>query len=166
MAFCFNRPRDDSVSPRKVGSPGMNPFLVVIFAYVVGIALCAVCAVSCREKDADRIREHLTGRCCLGAAARNRLVFLLAYRGLENKHDCRRHQRRGHIALIPIGVVMYKDHLSWRNGRSCILHFGLAMVMRVSRRCVRLGRTEPFQIGAQPSRLPWPRKARRWRFTS
>jgi multidrug transporter EmrE-like cation transporter len=35
------------------------------------------------------------------------------------------------IALIPIGILIYKDHLSWRNVVGLVFCiFGLAMVMR------------------------------------
>lgn len=120
---------------QKSVPPGMNPFLVVIIAYVVGIALCAVCAVAYPGKKTLIESAKLSNWAVfsLGAAAALiELGFLLAYRaGWKISMAAVATNAAAAIALIPIGIVMYKDHLSWRNVVGLVFCiFGLAMVMR------------------------------------
>ncbi|HSQ24602.1 MAG TPA: hypothetical protein VLN44_09330 [Pyrinomonadaceae bacterium] len=120
---------------QKSVPPGVNPFLVIVLAYVVGIALCVVCAVAYPGKKnlIESVKLSNWAVFTLGAAAALiELGFLLAYRaGWKISMAAVATNAAAAIALIPIGILIYKDHLSWRNAIGlafCI--FGLAMVMR------------------------------------
>ena len=115
--------------------PGMNPFLVIIIAYVLGIGLCLVCAFAFpgRKNITESLRLSNWAVFTLGAAAALiELGFLLAYRaGWKISMAAVATNAAAAIALIPLGIVAYKDQLSLRNILGLILCiFGLVMVMR------------------------------------
>ena len=114
---------------------GMNPFLVIVLAYVVGIALCAVCAVAYPGKKSliESLKISNWAVFCLGAAAALiELGFLLAYRaGWKISMAAVATNAAAAIVLIPIGILVFKDQLSWRNLIGLVFCiFGLAMIMR------------------------------------
>ena len=120
---------------QKSVPPGMNPFLVVVLAYVVGVALCLVCAVVYPGKKSfiESVKLSNWAVLTLGAAAALiELGFLLAYRaGWKISMAAVATNAAAAIALIPIGILVFKDHLSWRNIIGLVFCvFGLAMVMR------------------------------------
>ena len=113
----------------------MNPFLVTILAYTVGIVLCAVCAVFYPGKKSlfESVRESNWAVFVLGAAAALiEMGFLLAYRaGWRISVAAVATNAAVTILLIPIGILVFKDHLSLRNVLGlifCVL--GLALVVR------------------------------------
>lgn len=113
----------------------MNPFLVIIIAYVVGIALSAVCAglYPGRRSLVESLKFSNWAVFTLGvAAALIELGFLLAYRaGWKISMAAVATNAAAAIVLIPIGILAFKDHLSWRNVVGLVFCiFGLAMVMR------------------------------------
>jgi uncharacterized membrane protein len=113
----------------------VNPFLVIILAYAIGIALCTVCALAYPGKKSllESVRLSNWAVFTLGAAAALiELGFLLAYRaGWKISMAAVATNAAAAIALIPIGILVFKDHLSWRNVLGLIFCvFGLAMVMR------------------------------------
>lgn len=114
---------------------GMNPFLVTIFAYAVGIMLCAVFvfAFPGRKNVMESFKLSNWAVFTLGAAAALiEIGFLLAYRaGWKISMAAVATNAAAAIALIPIGIVIFKDQLSWRNVAGLFLCLvGLAMVMR------------------------------------
>jgi uncharacterized membrane protein len=120
---------------QKSVPPGVNPFLVVVLAYVVGIALCFVCAVAYPGKKTliESVKLSNWAVFTLGAAAALiELGFLLAYRaGWKISMAAVATNAAAAIALIPIGILVFKDHLSWRNIIGLVFCiFGLVMVMR------------------------------------
>jgi len=122
------------VSQKSV-TPGMNPFLVIIVAYVVGIVLCAVCAFAYPGKKnlVESLKLSNWAVFTLGAAAALiELGFLLAYRaGWRISVAAVASNAAAAIVLIPVGLLVYKDQLSWRNILGLVLCiFGLAMLMR------------------------------------
>ena len=113
----------------------LNPFLVTIMAYLVGIVLCAVCAVAYPGKKSlvDSIRESNWAVFTLGAAAALiELGFLLAYRaGWRISVAAVATNAAVTVMLIPIGIIVFKDQLSLRNIFGlmfCLL--GLVLVVR------------------------------------
>lgn len=113
----------------------INPFHVTILAYVIGIIMCAVCAFAYPGKKAivESLRESNWAVFILGlAAASIELGFLLAYRaGWRISLAAVASNVTVTILLVPIGVVIFKDHLSLRNILGlvfCIL--GLVLVVR------------------------------------
>ena len=115
--------------------PDMNPFLVIIVAYVIGIGLCAVCAAAYPGKRGlvESVKLSNWAVFALGAAAALiELGFLLAYRsGWKISVAAVATNAAAAITLIPIGVLIFKDHLSLRNIVGLVLCvLGLAMVMR------------------------------------
>jgi len=120
---------------QKSVPPGMNPFLVIILAYIVGIALCGACALVYpgRKNLFDSLKLSNWAVFTLGAAAALiELGFLLAYRaGWKISMAAVATNAAAAIALIPIGILAYKDHLSVRNILGLIFCiFGLVLVMR------------------------------------
>ena len=112
-----------------------NPFLVTIMAYAVGILLCAVALVAYPgEKSlAESFRQSNWAVFMLGAAAAAiEIGFLLAYRsGWKISVAAVATNAAVTVMLIPIGIIVFKDHLSLRNIFGllfCIL--GLALVVR------------------------------------
>ena len=113
----------------------MNPFLVVIIAYVIGIALCAGFAVALPGKKSivESIKISNWAVYTLGAAAALiELGFLLAYRaGWKISVAAVATNAAAALTLIPIGFLVFKDHLSLRNVVGLLLCLlGLTMVMR------------------------------------
>jgi len=113
----------------------MNPFLVTILAYIVGIVFCAVCAFAYpgRRTLAESLKESNWAVLLLGlAAASIELGFLLAYRaGWRISVAAVASNVAVTVLLVPIGVIIFKDHLSVRNIVGlifCVL--GLALVAR------------------------------------
>jgi uncharacterized membrane protein len=113
----------------------MNPFLVTILAYVVGIVLCVVCALAypSRKTFVESLRESNWAVFTLGVAAASiEIGFLLAYRaGWRISVAAVATNAEVTVMLIPIGVIIFKDHLSLRNILGlifCIL--GLVLVAR------------------------------------
>lgn len=113
----------------------MNPFLVTILAYLVGIVFCAVCALAypSRRTLASSLKESNWAVITLGVAAASiELGFLLAYRaGWRISVAAVATNVAVTLMLVPIGIVIFKDHLSLRNIVGlifCIL--GLALVAR------------------------------------
>ena len=113
----------------------MNPFLVTILAYAVGIVLCAVCALvyPSRKTFAESLKESNWAVFTLGvAAAAIELGFLSAYRaGWRISVAAVATNAAVTVMLIPIGVIIFKDHLSPRNVLGLIFCiFGLALAVR------------------------------------
>jgi len=113
----------------------MNPFLVTILAYVVGIVFCAVCALAypSRRTFVASLKESNWAVLTLGVAAASiELGFLLAYRaGWRISVAAVATNVAVTVMLVPIGIVIFKEHLSLRNIVGlifCIL--GLALVAR------------------------------------
>jgi hypothetical protein len=94
------------ISRKKSIPKGMNPFLVTIFAYVIGIVLCAICAVISPggKSLAGSVKESNWAILTLGVGvAAIELGFLLSYRaGWKNKH-CRHRSKCGHDCLVGSG---------------------------------------------------------------
>ena len=112
-----------------------NPFLVTIMAYAVGILLCAVALVAYPGKKglAESFRQSNWAVFMLGAAAAAiEIGFLLAYRsGWKISVAAVATNAAVTVMLIPIGIIVFKDHLSVRSIFGllfCIL--GLALVVR------------------------------------
>src|SRR5713101_1793825 len=113
----------------------MNPFLVTIIAYTVGIVLCAVCGIAYtgRKTFVDSVRESNWAVFVLGAAAASiELGFLLAYRaGWRISVAAVATNVAVTIMLVPIGIIIFKDHLSLRNILGLIFcALGLVLVVR------------------------------------
>ena len=113
----------------------MNPFLVTILAYVVGIVFCAICALAypSRRTIAASLKESNWAVLTLGlGAASIELGFLLAYRaGWRISVAAVATNVAVTVMLVPIGIIIFKEHLSPRNIVGlifCIL--GLALVAR------------------------------------
>lgn len=113
----------------------MNPFFAIIIAYVVGIVLCAICALTLpgNKSFVSSVRESNWAVFVLGAAAACIEVgFLLAYRtGWRISVAAVATNVAVTALLIPIGIIVFKDHLSLRNVFGlifCIL--GLVLVVR------------------------------------
>jgi uncharacterized membrane protein len=120
---------------QKAVPPGVNPFLVIVLAYLVGIALCVACAFAYPGKKnlIESVKLSNWAVFTLGAAAALiELGFLLAYRaGWKISTAAVATNAAAAIALIPIGILVFKDHLSWRNVIGLVFCiFGLVMVMR------------------------------------
>ena len=120
---------------QKSVPPAMNPFLVTILAYIVGIALCAVCAMVYpgRKNLLESLKLSNWAVFTLGiAAALIELGFLLAYRaGWKISMAAVATNAAAAIALVPIGILAFKDQLSVRNILGLILCLsGLVLVMR------------------------------------
>jgi uncharacterized membrane protein len=112
----------------------MNPFLVTIFAYVIGIVLCAICAVISPggKSLAGSVKESNWAVLTLGVGvAAIELGFLLSYRaGWKISIAAIAANVAMTALLVPVGIVVFKDQLSWRNvvGLAfCILGFMLVV---------------------------------------
>jgi uncharacterized membrane protein len=113
----------------------MNPFFATIIAYLVGIVVCAICAFTYAggKSFVDSVRHSNWAVFVVGAAAACIEVgFLLAYRGGWRISVAAVATNVAVTAmLIPIGIIIFKDHLSLRNILGllfCIL--GLVLVVR------------------------------------
>ena len=113
----------------------MNPFHATIIAYAIGIVMCFVCALAYpgRRSIIGSVRDSNWAVFVLGAAAASIEVgFLLAYRaGWKIGVAAVATNVAVTAMLIPIGIVVFKDHLSLRNILGlifCVL--GLVLVVR------------------------------------
>lgn len=112
----------------------MNPFVAMIFAYAAGIILLAICGIAFTSKKSfvDSFKESNWAVFAVGAgAACIELGFLLAYRaGWRISVTAIATNVAATAFLVPIGIIVFKDHLSWRNILGllfCVL--GLALVV-------------------------------------
>src|SRR5207253_5683129 len=113
----------------------INPFYATIIAYALGIALCAICALTYPGKKSfvDSVRESNWAVFVLGAAAACiEIGFLLAYRaGWRLSVAAVATNVAVTAMLVPIGVIIFKDQLSLRNILVLILCvLGLVLVVR------------------------------------
>lgn len=116
--------------PREI-----NPFYATMIAYVVGIVVLAVCAVTLpgNKSFVSSIKESNWAVLVVGAAAACIEVgFLLAYRsGWRISVAAVATNVAVTLMLVPIGIMVFKDHLSLRNILGlifCVL--GLVLVVR------------------------------------
>jgi len=114
---------------------GINPFYAMIIAYVAGIILLAVCAVTFpgNKSLVSSLKESNWAVLLVGAgAACIEVGFLLAYRfGWRISVAAVATNVAVTLMLVPIGIVIFKDHLSLRNILGlifCVL--GLVLVVR------------------------------------
>ena len=113
----------------------LNPFYATMIAYAVGIVLLAICGLSYPGKKsfAGAVRDSNWAVLVLGAAAACIEVgFLLAYRaGWRISTAAVATNVAVTAMLIPIGILVFKDHLSLRNilGLICCV-VGLVLVVR------------------------------------
>lgn len=114
---------------------GINPFYATIIAYVAGIAVCFVCALTLPgdKSFATSVRQTNWAVLLMGAAAACIEVgFLLAYRaGWRISVAAVAGNVAVTLLLIPIGVLFFKDQLSLRNILGlvfCVV--GLVLVVR------------------------------------
>lgn len=112
-----------------------NPFYVIAIAYAVGIALCLLFAVTAYGKKGfvDTLRTSNWAVFTLGAAAALiEMGFLLAYRtGWRISIAAVATNAAAAIVLIPLGVLVFKDQLSFKNILGLIFCLiGLALLMR------------------------------------
>jgi len=112
-----------------------NPLFVIVIAYLVGIAVCLLIALVYPAKKGllETFKGSNWAVFTLGAAAALiELGFLLAYRtGWKISIAAVATNAAAAIVLIPVGLLVFKDHLSLRNVIGllfCIL--GLALVVR------------------------------------
>ena len=112
-----------------------NPFFVIAIAYVVGILLCALFAFTYPGKKSliETFKASNWAVFVLGAGAAGvELGFLLMYRaGWKLGVAAVATNVAVTGMLIPIGIIVFKDHLSVRNILGlifCIL--GLVLVVR------------------------------------
>jgi uncharacterized membrane protein len=113
----------------------MNPFFATMIAYTVGIVVCALCAFAFpgNKTFADSVRESNWAVFALGVgAACIEVGFLLSYRaGWRISVTAVATNVAATAMLVPIGLVIFKDHLSLRNILGlmfCVL--GLVLVVR------------------------------------
>jgi uncharacterized membrane protein len=113
----------------------LNPFHATMLAYAVGIVLCAICALMYPGKKSllDSLRESNWAVVVVGAGAVCiELGFLLAYRaGWRISVAGLATNVAGTLLLVPIGILIFKEHLSLRNILGvifCVL--GLILVVR------------------------------------
>ena len=114
---------------------GINPFYAMIIAYVAGIIVLAVCAVTFpgNKSLVSSLKESNWAVLLVGAgAACIEVGFLLAYRfGWRISVAAVATNVAVTLMLVPIGIVIFKDHLSLRNILGlifCVL--GLVLVVR------------------------------------
>src|SRR6267378_6839394 len=113
----------------------INPFHATIIAYVAGIVVLTICvfAFPGNKSFVDSVRHSNWAVFVVGAAAACIEVgFLLAYRwGWKISVAAVATNVAVTAMLIPIGIIIFKDHLSLRNILGlifCIL--GLVLVVR------------------------------------
>ena len=114
---------------------GINPFYAMIIAYTVGIVVLAVCALTLpgNKSFVRSLTESNWAVFVVGAAAACiELGFLLAYRsGWRIGVAAVVTNVAVTLMLVPIGIVIFKEHLSLRNILGlvfCLL--GLVLVVR------------------------------------
>src|SRR5258708_40220803 len=114
---------------------GINPFCPTIIAYTVGIVVLAICALTLPGDKSflSSVRESNWAVFVVGAAAACIEVgFLLAYRsGWRISVAAVATNVAVTLMLVPIGIIIFKDHLSLRNILGLIFCLvGLILVMR------------------------------------
>jgi uncharacterized membrane protein len=113
---------------------GMNPFHATMIAYAVGIVLCGICALGSEKKSfVNSLSESNWAVFLMGAGAAGiELGFLLAYRaGWRIGLAAMTTNVAATLLLIPIGFLVFKEHLSPRNLLGVILCLaGLFLVVR------------------------------------
>lgn len=114
---------------------GINPFYAMIIAYAAGIIVLAICAITLpgNKSFVTSLAESNWAVLLVGAgAAAIELGFLLAYRsGWRISVAAVATNVAVTLLLVPIGIVIFKDHLSLRNVLGlifCVL--GLILVVR------------------------------------
>ena len=114
---------------------GINPFFATIIAYLMGIVVCGVFALTYpgSKSFANALKESNWAVFVMGAAAAFIEVgFMLAYRaGWRISVTAIATNVAVASMLIPIGILLFKEHLSLRNIIGlifCIL--GLALVVK------------------------------------
>jgi uncharacterized membrane protein len=112
-----------------------NPFFVIAIAYVVGVALCLVFALIIPGKRSfgETFKASNWAVFTLGAAAALiEMGFLLAYRtGWRISIAAVATNAAAAVVLIPLGLLVFKDHLSLKNVVGLIFCLvGLALLMR------------------------------------
>ena len=114
---------------------GINPFFATIMAYVTGIVVCAICAFAFPGNRSlmTSFKQSNWAVYVMGAAAACIEVgFLLAYRsGWRLSIAAVATNVAVTVMLVPIGIIVFKDHLSVRNVLGlvfCVL--GLVLVVR------------------------------------
>jgi uncharacterized membrane protein len=113
----------------------INPFFATMIAYVTGIVVCAICAFAFpgNKSFASSVRGSNWAVYVVGAAAACIEVgFLLAYRyGWKLSVAAVATNVAVTVMLVPIGIIVFKDHLSLRNVLGlifCVL--GLVLLVR------------------------------------
>ena len=113
----------------------MNPFFATIIAYLAGIVVCALCGLTFpgNKSFVSSIRASNWAVLVLGVAAASIEVgFLLAYRaGWKISLAAVASNVAVTALLIPVGIIVFKDHLSLRNILGlvfCVV--GLVLVVR------------------------------------
>ena len=113
----------------------MNPFHATILAYVGGIVLCAVFGMAYVGNRSFVVSIKNSNWAVWGmgiGAAAIEVGFMLAYRfGCRISLTAVATNVAATVILIPIGLLVFKEHLSLRNAVGvlfCVL--GLALVVR------------------------------------
>jgi uncharacterized membrane protein len=114
---------------------GINPFYATVIAYAVGIVVCVIGGLmsSGHNSFVSSLKESNWAVFVVGAAAACiEIGFLLAYRsGWRISVAAVATNVAVTLMLVPIGIVIFKDHLSLRNIVGlifCVL--GLVLVVR------------------------------------
>ena len=112
-----------------------NPFFVIAIAYTVGVALCLIFALFFPGKKSfvETFKASNWAVFTLGAAAALiEMGFLLAYRtGWRISIAAVAANAAAALVLIPIGLLVFKDHLSIKNVVGLVFCLvGLALLMR------------------------------------
>ena len=112
-----------------------NPFFVIAIAYIVGVALCLIFRLVSPGKKGfvETFKASNWAVFTLGsAAALIEVGFLLAYRtGWRISIAAVATNAAAALVLIPIGLLVFKDHLSLKNVVGLIFCLvGLALLMR------------------------------------
>lgn len=114
---------------------GINPFYAMIIAYTAGIIVLAVCALTLPGDKSffSSLRTSNWAVFVVGvAAACIEVGFLLAYRsGWRISVAAVATNVAVTLLLVPIGIAVFKDHLSLRNVIGlvfCVL--GLILIVR------------------------------------
>src|SRR5262249_40233670 len=113
----------------------INPFFAIIIAYFAGIVLCVFCALAYtgNKSFVASVKESNWAVFGVGvAAACIEVGFLLAYRaGWRISVAAIATNVTVTAMLIPIGILIFKDHLTPRNILGLIFCVaGLALVVR------------------------------------
>jgi uncharacterized membrane protein len=113
----------------------INPFYATMIAYSVGILVLGICAFTLpgNKSFVSSVRQSNWAVLVVGAAAACIEVgFLLAYRsGWRISVAAVATNVAVTLMLVPIGIIIFKDHLSLRNVLGlifCVL--GLVLVVR------------------------------------